>query len=140
MVPFKLIFTSNTKQNNQGKSYMQLLGVLQVMGLQCVIFHYINVWCGIFHYHWWAASIKPRLLFSHSGLVSRGLPFLQFNIGPRNGRFRVRPLSLRPLANNEYNVNCCFISFCWRYFPLFNAIKLNHFVNMEHADRNNRCG
>ena len=37
-------------------------------------------WCGIFHYHWWTASIKPRLLFSHSGLVSWGLPFLQFNI------------------------------------------------------------
>jgi len=35
-------------------------------------------WCGIFHYHWWTASIKPRLLFSHSGLVSWGLPFLQF--------------------------------------------------------------
>ena len=34
-------------------------------------------WCGIFHYHWWTASIKPRLLFSHSGLVSWGLPFLQ---------------------------------------------------------------
>ena len=36
-------------------------------------------WCSIFHYHWWTASIKPRLLFSHSGLVSWGLPFLQFN-------------------------------------------------------------
>jgi len=35
---------------------------------------------GIFHYHWWTASIKPRLLFSHSGLVSWGLPFLQFAI------------------------------------------------------------
>jgi len=21
-------------------------------------------WCGIIHYHWWTASIKPRLLFS----------------------------------------------------------------------------
>jgi len=37
-------------------------------------------WCGIFHYHWWTASIKPRQLFSHSGLVSWGLPFLQFYI------------------------------------------------------------
>jgi len=37
-------------------------------------------WCGIFHFHWWTASIKPRLLFSHSGLVSWGLPFLQFNL------------------------------------------------------------
>jgi len=37
-------------------------------------------WCDIFHYHWWTASIKPRLLFSHSGLVSWGLPFLQSNI------------------------------------------------------------
>jgi len=37
-------------------------------------------WCGIFHYHWWTASIKPRLLFSHSGLVSWGLLFLQFVI------------------------------------------------------------
>jgi len=35
-------------------------------------------WCGIFHYRWWTASIKPRLLFSHSGIVSWGLPFLQF--------------------------------------------------------------
>ena len=35
-------------------------------------------WCGIFHYHWWTASIKPRLLFSHLGIVSWGLPFLQF--------------------------------------------------------------
>jgi len=34
----------------------------------------------LFHYHWWTASIKPRLLFSHSGLVSWGLPFLQFNL------------------------------------------------------------
>ena len=39
-----------------------------------------SVWCGIFHYHWWTASIKPRLLFSHSGNVSWGLPFLQFII------------------------------------------------------------
>ena len=37
-------------------------------------------WCGIFHYHWWTVSIKPRLLFSHSGLVVWGLPFLQFII------------------------------------------------------------
>jgi len=37
-------------------------------------------WCGIFHYYWWTASIKPRLLFSHSGFVSWGLPFLQFHI------------------------------------------------------------
>jgi len=37
-------------------------------------------WCGIFHYHWCTASIKPRLLFSHSGLVSWGLPFLQLII------------------------------------------------------------
>ena len=36
-------------------------------------------WCGTFHYHWWTASIKPRLLFSHSGLVSWWLPFLQFD-------------------------------------------------------------
>jgi len=33
-------------------------------------------WCVICHYHWWTASKKPRLLFSHSGLVSWGLPFL----------------------------------------------------------------
>jgi len=36
-------------------------------------------WCSTLHYHWWTASIKPKLLFSHSGLVSWGLPFLQFN-------------------------------------------------------------
>ena len=33
----------------------------------------------IFHYYWWTASVGPRLLFSHSGLISWGLPFLQFN-------------------------------------------------------------
>jgi len=37
-------------------------------------------WGGIIHFHWWTASIKPKLLFSHSGFVSWGLPFLQFNI------------------------------------------------------------
>jgi len=36
-------------------------------------------YCGIFHYQWWTASIKPSLLFSHSGHVSCELPFLQFN-------------------------------------------------------------
>ena len=30
-------------------------------------------WCGIIHYHWWTASIKPRLLFSRAGYASRGL-------------------------------------------------------------------
>jgi len=35
-------------------------------------------WCSIFRYHWWTASIKPRLQFSHSDLVSWGLPFLHF--------------------------------------------------------------
>ena len=34
---------------------------------------------GSFYYRWWTALIKPRLLFSHSELVSWGLPFLQFN-------------------------------------------------------------
>jgi len=27
-------------------------------------------WCGIIHYHWWTASIKPRLLFSRAGYAS----------------------------------------------------------------------
>jgi len=30
-------------------------------------------WCGIVHYHWWTASIKPRLLFSRAGYASWGL-------------------------------------------------------------------
>jgi len=30
-------------------------------------------WCGIIHYHWWTASIKPRLLFSDAGYASWGL-------------------------------------------------------------------
>ena len=25
-----------------------------------------SMWCGIFHDHWWKASIKPRLLLSHA--------------------------------------------------------------------------
>ena len=29
--------------------------------------------CGIFHYLWWTASIKPKLLFSHAGYASPGL-------------------------------------------------------------------
>ena len=33
-------------------------------------------WCGIFHYYWWTASIKLRLLFSHAGYDSCGLFFL----------------------------------------------------------------
>jgi len=34
------------------------------MELQC---------CGIIHYYWWTASIKPRLLFSGAGYASWGL-------------------------------------------------------------------
>ena len=30
-------------------------------------------WCGIIHYHWWTASIKPRLLFFTAGYASWGL-------------------------------------------------------------------
>ena len=30
-------------------------------------------WCGIIHYYWWTASIKPRLLFSRAGYASCGL-------------------------------------------------------------------
>jgi len=30
-------------------------------------------WCGIFHYRWWTASIKSRLLFFHAGCASWGL-------------------------------------------------------------------
>ena len=29
--------------------------------------------CGIIHYYWWTASIKPRLLFSRTGYASWGL-------------------------------------------------------------------
>jgi len=31
---------------------------------------------GIIHYHWWTASIKPRLLFSRAGYASWGLSLL----------------------------------------------------------------
>ena len=37
-------------------------------------------WCGIIHYYWWTASIKPRLLFSRAGYASWGLSFDQFII------------------------------------------------------------
>jgi len=30
-------------------------------------------WCGIIHYYWWTASIKPRLRFSRAGYASWGL-------------------------------------------------------------------
>ena len=30
-------------------------------------------WCGIIPYHWWTASIKPRLLFSHADYAWCGL-------------------------------------------------------------------
>ena len=30
-------------------------------------------WCGIFHYHWWTASIKLRLLSPHASYASWGL-------------------------------------------------------------------
>ena len=30
-------------------------------------------WCGIIHYYWWTASIKPRLLFSRVGYASWGI-------------------------------------------------------------------
>jgi len=30
-------------------------------------------WCGIIHFYWWIASIKPRLLFSRAGYAYWGL-------------------------------------------------------------------
>jgi len=33
-------------------------------------------WCGIIHYYWWTASIKPRLLFSRAGYASWELSLL----------------------------------------------------------------
>jgi len=36
-------------------------------------------WCGIFHYYWWTASIKPRLLCSSYRLrFLRAFPFLSW--------------------------------------------------------------
>jgi len=69
-------------------------------------------WCAIFYYHRWTALIKPRLLFSHSGLVSWGLPFLQFNtpyfpLGHFASRFFIHPGNSPPLymcpVCNRYN-------------------------------------
>ena len=36
-------------------------------------------WCVICHYHWWTASIKPRLLCSLQAMLLEGFPFHQFN-------------------------------------------------------------
>jgi len=33
----------------------------------------VRQWCGIIHYYWWKASIKPRLLFSRAGYAFWGL-------------------------------------------------------------------
>jgi len=48
------------------KSSAHVLG-----GRQCV---------GIIHYHWWTASIKPRLLFSHAGYAFGGLTLFSVEI------------------------------------------------------------
>jgi len=39
-------------------------------------------WCGIIHYYWWTASIKPRLLFSRAGYMyaSWGLSLSSVNV------------------------------------------------------------
>ena len=47
--------------------------------MDCVLFTFDRScamwrqWCCIFHYHWWTASIKPRLLFSYAGYASWGI-------------------------------------------------------------------
>jgi len=46
------------------ESYQNLISTWAYWGRQ---------WCGIIHYHWWTASIKPRLLFSRAGYASWGL-------------------------------------------------------------------
>jgi len=61
-------------------------------------------WCAIFYYHRWTASLKPRLLFSHSDLVSWGLPFLQFNtpyfpLGHFASRFFIHPGQFSPIVH-----------------------------------------
>jgi len=34
-------------------------------------------WCGRFHYHWWTASIKHKLLFSLQAMIPGGFPFIK---------------------------------------------------------------
>jgi len=37
-------------------------------------------WCNMFHYHWWLASIKPRMLFFSCRICFlRANPFLKWN-------------------------------------------------------------
>jgi len=55
----------------------------------------------IFHYHWWTASIKPRLLFSHSGLVFWGLPFLQFKKKIQNTTSKKQTTKIFAMAGIE---------------------------------------
>jgi len=58
--------------------------------LYCMLFTFENTvphiyasWrqrCGTFHYHWWTASIKPKLIFSPCSLCfPRAFPFSQIN-------------------------------------------------------------
>jgi len=54
-----------------------------IMECTCMLFTFDNgvplmrlgggQWCGIIHYYWWTASIKPRLLFSRAGYAFWGL-------------------------------------------------------------------
>jgi len=41
----------------------------------------VRPWCGIIHYHWWTASIKPKLLFSRADYASWGLSLLSVWLG-----------------------------------------------------------
>ena len=40
-------------------------------------------WSGIFHFHPWSDSIKPRLLFSHAGYASWGLSLFSVEFDPK---------------------------------------------------------
>ena len=46
-------------------------------------------WCGIIHYYWWTASIKPRLLFSRACYASWELFLSSVQFSSKDYRVRV---------------------------------------------------
>jgi len=97
-------------------------------------------WCSTLHYHWWTASIKPRLLFSHSGLVSWGLPFFSFNDSTkywcdRNKKWKMAVKKMKPLFWLQWLHAPCLVSIGQNKLKLFRRNWISIFINSDFDHR-----
>jgi len=97
-------------------------------------------WCGIFHYHWWTASIKPTLLFPHADCASWGLSLSSVSL--QHLRSRLQTTQKRPCKKDTSGIRTFWHingSFTLRVSKTRNRLK-NININKQKSMITNRFG